>query len=306
VGGPGAQRSAEENKMQIAGMFPGQGSEYVGMLKLISNHKATQEIFNIIKKLSGRDVLDISLNGPENLLKQPLNAQLAVFGADVCYWHLLKERFEFYALAGHSLGFYSAAYASGALKLEDCIKIIIEAYNAMHDISKNGKWSMAAVIGLRIEEMESACKDVGDVFVANINSATQTVISGKTSAVEKASEIALRKGALNVKDISIPYPLHTPFMNGIEKKLSSVVANMEIQQPVIPVIDHTNAGFMHRDSIRDVLINQLTRKVCWKDAVSLFINNGIMNFLEIGPGDVLSKLVRWINRDAQALKAEEV
>lgn len=306
MGRLGAKKSAEESKMQIAGIFPGQGSEYVGMLKPISNHKTTQETFNVIKKLSDRDVLDISLNGPEDLLKQPLNAQLAVFGADVCYWHLLKDKFEFYGLAGHSLGFYSAAYASGALKLEDCVKIIIEAYDAMHDISKSGKWSMAAVIGFRVEDMEAVCKDVGDVFIANINSATQTVISGKASAVEEASGIALHKGTLGVKDISIPYPLHTPFMNGIEKRLSSIVGDMEIQQPIIPVIDHTNAGFMHRDSIRDVLINQLTRKVCWKDSVSLFINNGIMNFLEIGPGDVLSKLVRWINRDAQALKAEEV
>lgn len=292
--------------MQIAGIFPGQGSEYAGMTKSIGNHETAQEIFGVIKKLSGRDVLDMSLNGPEDLLKQPLNAQLAVFGVDVCYWHLLKEKFDFYALAGHSLGFYSAAYASGALKLEDCIKIIIEAYEAMHDISKNKKWSMSAVIGFKAEEMESVCKDVGDVFIANINSATQTVISGTAGAVEKASEIALHKGALSVKDISIPYPLHTPFMNGIDKRLSPVVMDMEIQQPAISLIDHTNAGFLNRDSIRDVLINQLTRKVCWKDAVSLFINNGIMNFLEIGPGDVLSKLVRWINRDAQALKAEEV
>lgn len=170
-------------EMLIAGLFPGQGSEYVGMLTHLKGFRATAEVFEIISEFAQRDIMSLALEGPDKDLRQPLNAQLSVFGTSVCYWNLLKERFNFYALSGHSLGFYSALYAANSLKLEDCISVIIEAHKAIEEICGKQKWTMTAVIGLKFQDVERICERVGDVFVANINSSTQVVLSGKEDAV---------------------------------------------------------------------------------------------------------------------------
>jgi len=293
-------------EMYVAGLFPGQGSEYVGMLTPLKGLRITREVFGIIYELSKRDIMSFALEGPEDRLRESLNAQLAVFGTSVCYWHLFKERFRFYAISGHSLGFYSALYASNSLSLRDCITVIIEAYKAMEEIGDGERWAMAAVIGLRVEDVEKICNRIGDVFVANINSATQVVISGKEGAVKEAIEIAHDSGALNIREMQIPFPLHSPFMKGIEKRLMPIIGDMDVRRPEIPIIDHTRKRFLEKDGVVKVLSSQLSDRVLWKDSVMLFMDNGVKDFIEIGPSDVLSKLVRWIYRDANTMKAEDL
>lgn len=294
---------------KIVAVFPGQGSEYPGLLAPFERCQAYSDIvrnvFERLSEISGRDIYLIAKDGSDKELRDALNAQLLVFGTSVCYWKALKERYEFSALAGHSLGFYTAAYASGALGFEDAVRIIIEAQRAIEEISKGIEWAMAAVIGLKVEQCEALCRAAGEVYLANVNSATQSVISGKAVMVEYLTQEALKAGALSVKELAIPYPLHSPFMNGIKSRLGSFVSNLDIKEPQIPIFGHIEGRerFLDREGIAETLAGQLERKVIWRDVV---LGIGARRFIEIGPASVLTKLTRWIDRDAQALCAEEL
>lgn len=290
----------------IAGIFPGQGSEYPGMIENIKRLEITRDIFSAISTIADRDIFSVALEKNGEKLGEPLNAQLSIFGTSACYWHLLHKETNFNGLAGHSLGFYSALYAAGSLSLEDCVRTIMKVHEMIEETSQNKKGAMASVIGLKTEEVENICADSGDVFVSNINSATQIVISGDEAGVKKACEAALKAGALSIKGLPIPYPLHSPMMLGIEALLKPFIREIEIKKPSIPVISHINNIVLDTDDIAEVLCGQLTRKVAWLDTVKYFSDAGISRFIEIGPSDVLSRLARWINRDAEAMKAEEM
>jgi [acyl-carrier-protein] S-malonyltransferase len=176
----------------------------------------------------------------------------------------------------------------------------------MRDITEGREGLMAAIIGLRVNEIEDICGDSGNVFVSNISSATQIVVSGMRDDVQKTCRRALAAGALHCKELPIPYPLHSPLMNGIEEKLGPFVNGLEIKAPAIPVISHIESRSLDAADIKEVICGQLTRRVMWKDTVTFFAAAGTTRFLEIGPSDVLSKLVRWIARDAESLNAREV
>lgn len=292
--------------MKTAGIFPGQGSEFPGMAEQLKEYPVTGEIFSVISKIAGSDILKLALEGPEEALREPLAAQLSVFGTSACYWHLLRERIVFQGLAGYSLGFYSALYAASSISLEDCVRIIIKANKAILDITEGTEGLMAAIIGLRISEIEDICKAAGNVFVSNISSATQIVVSGMRDDVRKACQKALAAGALHCRELPIPFPLHTPLMTGIGERLEPFVKSIEIKPPAIPVISHIDSRILKLEDIAEVICGQLTRKVAWKDTVIFFAGAGTTRFLEIGPSDVLSKLVRWIVRDAESVHAGEV
>lgn len=294
-------RTVGENP--LVGIFPGQGSEYLGMLRSLKGYTIVDKVFGEVKKLSGVDLYRFIMEGPLDTLKKPLNAQLSVFGVSVCYWELLKKRYKFKTLAGHSLGFYTALYASGAVGLKDSIKVIIEAQRAIEEISDNGRWAMTAIIGLRVDECEVLCANAGDVYVANVNSMTQVVISGKRDMVKYVTEKAIERGALSIREIDIPYPLHSPFMIGIGKRLMPFINGIRIEEPSIPVFDHTGRGFLKKQEIMSVLSEQLENKVLWRDVI-MGLDSHV--FLEVGPSDVLSKMVKWIKRDAEVITAEEI
>jgi len=292
--------------MKTAGIFPGQGSEYPGMLECISEYELTKYVFGRINEISGKDIFRVTVEGPESRLREPLIAQLSVFGTSVCYWHLLNNQMDFNGLAGHSLGFYSALYAAGSIPLDDCIRIIIKVHEAIDSLMKDRSGLMASITGLKTEEVKNICNDTAEVFFSNINSASQIVISGSASGVKKACERALQAGALSVKELPIPYPLHSPMMDGIENILRPFINRIEIKKPSIPVISHLDNTVLDQKGISDVLCGQLSKKIMWRDTIKCFASSGINRFVEIGPSDVLSKLVRWIERDAESLRAEEV
>lgn len=291
--------------MKTAGLFPGQGSEYPGMLRSISGQTITHEVFSRINEISGRDIFSAASYGTEDVLRDPLNAQLSVFGTSACYWHMLRGQTDFYGLAGHSLGFYSALYAAGSISLDDCIRIIIRVNEVITNMTNGKKGLMASVIGLKAGELEVICRESGDVFISGINSATQIVISGIDADVRKACEKALQSGALGARELPIPYTLHSPMMEGIESVLRPFISQIEIREPEIPVLSHLDAAVLDKSGIEDVLCGQLSKRVAWRDTVRYFADAGISRFLEIGPSDVLSKLVRWIERDADISRAEE-
>jgi len=288
--------------MSVAGLFPGYGSEYPEMFCPLSCYPRVGEVMERLDDAAGREVI--------TSLDDPLSAQLAVFGASACYWDMLGSRHPFSVLAGHSLGLYGALYAAGALSFEDGLKIIVGAQQAIVSLAApegngkgNGGWAMAAVIGLKVDQCERVCAEVGDVYVSHVNSATQILISGKAGAVQQAGQAALEAGALSVKDMGIPYPLHTPYMEGICSSLKPVVNDLDIKTPRIPVLDHTSGREIKDEaSVREVISGQIGRRVLWRDTVAAM---GVSSYVEVGPSSVLAKLVRWIHRDAEVMTAEE-
>lgn len=295
-----------DRMVKTAGIFPGQGSEFPGMVEQIRGYSVTEDVFSKISGIAGRDIFSIALEEPEAALRESLAAQLSVFGTSICYWHLLRERFDFQGLAGHSLGFYSALYAASSISLEDGVRIIIKVYEAIQHTTRGSEGLMAAIIGLKINEVEDICRAIGKVYVSNVSSATQIVVSGISEDVRMVCQKAMDAGALHCKELPIPFPLHSPLMHGIEKRLKPFVKTLEIKKPSIPVISHIDSRPMEQKDIEDVICGQLTKRVLWKDTVTYFTASGMNRFLEIGPSDVLSKLVRWIARDAESMNATEV
>lgn len=291
--------------VKTAGIFPGQGSEFPGMVEHIRRYPITEEIFHKISEITGRDIFSIALNGPDDALREPLVAQLSVFGTSVCYWHILRERFDFQGLSGHSLGFYSALYAASSISLQDGIRIIMKVYEAIQHMTRGSEGLMAAIMGLKINEIEDICGDTGGVYVSNVGSAAQIVVSGIKDKVQKACQKAMDAGALHCRELPIPYPLHSPLMLGIEKRLKPFVKTLEIKKPAVPVISHIDSSRLEQKDIEDVICGQLTQSVMWKDTITYFTTSGTTRFLEIGPSDVLSKLVRWTARDSESINARE-
>jgi [acyl-carrier-protein] S-malonyltransferase len=292
--------------LRAAAIFPGQGSEYPGMFSGIRKAPITDEIFGRINHIAKRNILEAAQDHTDYGLNDPVVSQLAVFGASASYWHLLSRKENFQYVAGHSLGFYAALYASGAVSLEDCAGLIINVQKAIEAVSDNKSGLMASIMGLRTEQVEEICRQLDDVYVSNVNSITQTVISGWKDAVQSACSMAFEDGALAVKELAISYPLHSPLMNGIEDVIRHIVTPLEIKEPKVPIMSHIDGNVLDCKGIARVLTTQLTRKVLWRDTVKAIRQEGINRFVEVGPSDILSKLVRWIERDAESFRAEEL
>jgi [acyl-carrier-protein] S-malonyltransferase len=289
-----------------AAIFPGQGSEYPGMAACVREGVILHDIFSRISEVAGKDILAAALGEEPADLTDVRVSQLALFGTSVCYWRLLAESERFHCLAGHSLGLYAALYASGSVSLEDCADIILKVQEAIEITSGNRKGLMASIVGLNAGEVERICSEIGSVYVSNVNSATQIVISGWEEQTREACRDAMKAGALGSRELPISFPLHSPLMQGVEDNISPSVALIAIREPSIPLLSHLDGNPLDAAGIFRVLCGQLTQKVLWRDTVKAIRQGGIKRFLEVGPSDVLSKLVRWIERDSEILRAEEL
>lgn len=286
--------------MKTVCLFPGQSSEHPGMFAGLEGRKQFQRIAVRILQTTGHDI------SSQDALIDPLTAQLAVFGASACYWQMLPGNVQVAALAGHSLGFYSALFAAGVLSFDECLRIIVAVHEAIERSSQGIEGRMATVIGLSEESVAGICARSGHVFVAGVNAATQIVISGKRQAVADVCSSALDAGALGARELPIPYALHSPLMRDIDEHLAGLSASLEIRTPAIPVMSHVDASVLDRDGIARVIRGQLGQKMRWRDTVVALAGSGASRFIEIGPGDVLARLTRWIVRDAETMTAEEM
>ncbi len=298
--------SKELTTLRSAAIFPGQGSEYPGMAAGIRDEILRHEIFGRISAIAGRDILAAALGDDTAGLTDIRVSQLSLFGTSACYWRLLAESERFHCLAGHSLGLYAALYASGAVSLEDCTDIMLRVQDAIEIAAGDRKGFMASVIGLKTHEVEKICNEIGGVYVSNVNSATQTVISGWEEHTREACRAAMEAGALGARELAISFPLHSPLMQGVEDIITPLVASLTIREPAIPLLSHLDGKPLDAAGVSRVLCGQLTQKVLWRETVKAMRQNGIGRFLEVGPSDVLSKLVRWIERDSEILRAEEL
>jgi len=288
---------------KIAFVFPGQGSQKVGMGKdLIENYPEAEILLNRANEALKEERVDIGkicFEGPEEELKNTVNAQPAILTISTILYKLLrKNKIEPSIVAGHSLGEYSAMVASSAIKFEDAVKLVRKRGEYMQSAIPAGRGSMLAIIGLEKDEISKMCekiKDIGIVEIANLNSLTQIVVSGEIKALEKLSLIAKEKGARMAIPLKVSAPFHSSFMEAAKEKLARYLENVKIDNPKIPISCNVSADYINnKEEVRTALIKQMTHPVRWVDSIKKMSTEGINCFIEVGPGKVLKGLIKQI------------
>ena len=288
---------------KIAFVFPGQGSQKVGMGKdLIENYPEAEILLNRANEALKEERVDIGkicFEGPEEELKNTVNAQPAILTISTILYKLLrKNKIEPSIVAGHSLGEYSAMVASSAIKFEDAVKLVRKRGEYMQSAIPAGRGSMLAIIGLEEDEISKMCEkinDIGIVEIANHNSPTQIVVSGEIKALEKLSLIAKEKGARMAIPLKVSAPFHSSFMEAAKEKLARYLENVKIDNPKIPISCNVSADYINnKEEVRTALIKQMTHPVRWVDSIKKMSTEGINCFIEVGPGKVLKGLIKQI------------
>ncbi len=277
-------------------IFPGQGSQYVGMGKdLYDQFPAAKKYFDEADSVLGFSLSKICFEGPEEELKQTKNTQPAIFLHSIALWNILKPT-DASMVAGHSLGEYSALVAVGAFSFADAIKLVRLRGELMQKAGEENPGTMAAIVGLDASVVgEVTCKayEVGIVQAANFNSPGQIVISGSVVGVRKAMEIAKERGAKLVKELVVSGAFHSPLMQSAKDKLKEALDAVTINDAKIPVyVNVTAKPVQLAADIRTMLFEQVTSPVRWEETMNTMAADGAKKFVEIGPGKVLQGLVK--------------
>jgi [acyl-carrier-protein] S-malonyltransferase len=283
---------------KVAFVFPGQGSQYVGMARdLVEQSKAARDIFGVADSILGFSLSSVCFNGPEEELRQTKNTQSAIFLHSIILSKLFTDSKASMA-AGHSLGEYSALVHAGALSFEDGLRLVRLRGELMQQAGIEQRGTMAAVVGLDPATVEEVCNEAsanGIVQAANFNSPGQVVVSGSVDGVRRAMEIAKNRGAKLVKELPVSGAFHSPLMESARDGLRQALETTTICDAAIPVYANvTAAPVQNAGEIRELLIRQLTSPVRWEESVMNMANDGATTFIELGPGKVLQGLVKRI------------
>ncbi len=284
-------------------IFPGQGSQYVGMAAdLYEKSVEAKEMIKTADDALGMNLSYILFNGPEEQLKQSEFTQPAVFLHSVILASLIRTLSPD-AVAGHSVGEYSAFVASGAIQFYDAIKLVRERGIAMQKAGIETPGTMAAIVGLDEEQVIQSCVEAsseGIVQCANFNSPGQIVISGEVNAVKKAMEICKSKGAKLTKELQVSGAFHSPLMDSAKEKLKIALEQTPVYDIRVPLYANVTAKQVEKkEEIKNLLYEQLSSPVQWVQTIKNMINDGVDEFYEIGPGKVLQGLVKRINPDVK-------
>ena len=301
--------------MKTALIFPGQGSQYIGMgYDFYSKYDASRDIFNRCNLAIDRDLSELIFMGVENDLSKTQNSQPAIMTVSIAIFEALKhekllKNDMFACVAGHSLGEYSALVANGSLKFEESVKLLKVRSKAMQDSMPLGTGGMIALIGFEEEAISNAlvsAKKFGEIFVANDNSKGQVVLSGEMNAIEY---IASNSKDLNIKKaIKLPVsaPFHCRLINSAAEVMSKELTKYTFKPFNAPLYSNVNAKVCNEKEISELLIKQIVSIVKWREIVENMINDGIENFIEIGPGNVLTNLVKRISKEVTATSISKV
>jgi [acyl-carrier-protein] S-malonyltransferase len=284
-------------------IFPGQGSQYVGMGKdLCETFDEARRLFRLADDILGIRLSAICFDGPEDVLKQTANTQPAIFLHSVAATRLIHHD-RVGMTAGHSLGEYTALVYAGALTFEDGLRLVRLRGELMQRAGEEQRGTMAAVVGLDAEKVEACCRQAsarGIVQCANFNSPGQIVISGSVTGVTTAMELAKAAGAKLVKELVVSGAFHSPLMESARKGLQDALEKIPLREAKIPVYANVTArGVQKAEEIRTLLERQLINPVRWEESVRAMIADGASAFVEIGPGKVLQGLVKRIDASVQ-------
>lgn len=297
---------------KIAFVFPGQGSQTVGMGSSVYElSEKAKRIFEIADERLGRNLTSLIFNGPQEELTKTTNAQPALLTTSSAILQLFADSgITPDYTAGHSLGEYSALVASGVIDFSDAVYTVAKRGELMEAAVPNGAGTMAAVLGLERNVLQQVCNEVTEagnsVQLANLNCPGQIVISGTVSGVELASEEAKAKGAKRVIPLQVSGPFHSELMKPAAEQFATVIDEINLNDADIPVIANVTASQVtDKTTIRQLLVQQLYSPVLWEDSVQQMIELGVDTFVEIGPGKVLSGLIRKINRKVTTLSVQD-
>lgn len=297
--------------MTVAFVFPGQGSQYVGMGRSLAQHDPEAErLFAEADRVLGIPLSRLMTEGPEEELRRTVNTQPALLTLSVALAQRLGREVRPDYLAGHSLGEYSALVVAGVLDFPDALRLVRRRAEAMEAAQPVGSGGMAAVLGLDSEEVRAAvaaAADHGAVEIANYNCPGQVVLSGETDALRRAAEECVARGATKVVPLAVSGPFHSSLMRPAAEALAEALDEVTLRNAAIPVVANFTAQ-VEREAgeIRENLIRQLTGSVRWEESVRLLSGLGVDVFVELGPGKVLSGLIRRTDRNARVLAAEDV
>jgi len=296
---------------KVTFMFPGQASQYPGMGKeLAEKHPAAKAAFDEADKALGFSISKICFEGTEEDLKLTTNTQPAILACSVAAHRVLAEK----GLApdfvvGHSLGEYSALVAAGGLKFSDALQLVRKRGTYMQEAVPAGVGAMAAILGLSPAVVVDVCKRAAEAEVcaaANLNSPDQTVISGHAGAVKRAVELASQAGAKRAVILAVSAPFHSALMMPAQQKLEKDLRAIQFSNLRVPLVTNVDADTIETgDEAREALVRQVTMPVRWEASVRLLIDEGVSTFVEVGPGRVLTGLLRQIERSVAALNVED-
>tara|TARA_B100001142_G_scaffold330398_1_gene399264 strand:+ start:14291 stop:15166 length:876 start_codon:yes stop_codon:yes gene_type:complete len=286
-------------------IFPGQGSQFSGMgYDLYKSSQQAKDFFDLANKIIGFDICKIMFEGSDKELQQTKVTQPAIFIHSVILSCCIKDVPS--VVAGHSLGEFSALVSADCISFEDGLRLVVERAEAMQIACTKSESTMAAVIGLNSKIIEEICaQQAGIVVPANYNSPNQIVISGERKAIEKTCQVLIDNGAKKTVILPVSGAFHSPIMESAKTKLKLAIENTYFKDAKYPVYQNVYAQpVSDKNNIKENLISQLTSPVKWYQTIENMINQGVSEFIEVGPKNVLTGLNRRINREVSSIKAE--
>lgn len=296
---------------QLAFIFPGQGSQSVGMGKALSQcYPVAKAVFDEADDFLERSLSSLCYEGPEAALTQTENTQLAVLTCSVATLKLLtKLGIVPKIVAGHSLGEYSALVASGVLTFKDSLRLVNARARYMAEAGEEQNGSMAAILGMNIEQLEIICEKVdGVVGIANYNCPGQLVISGEVDAVQEViALVSAEIGSRRCRPLSVSGAFHSPLMSSAQNKFQDVLDSVVLHSPKIDVVMNVTGEIISDiENIKRLLFLQITKPVQWEETLNTIDNQGITNFIEVGPGKVLSGLVKRTLPESNTFNVDDI
>jgi [acyl-carrier-protein] S-malonyltransferase len=303
--------TSSSNRALIAFLFPGQGSQTVGMGKeLAEKHPIARQTFDEADEALGYKLSELCFEGPEDQLRLTEITQPAILTVSVAASRVLAENgLKPDLVAGHSLGEYSAHVAAGTVSFTDAVRTVRNRGKYMQEAVPVGVGAMSAIIGMELEKVCAICAEAAQGQVcdlANINSPEQIVISGHTAAVERATNLASQRGAKKAKILPVSAPFHCSLMKPAQDRLATDLASLPFRDPSVPVVCNVDAAELNDGGLsRDALVRQVTGSVKWEQCIRLLIAKNVQTFVEVGPGKVLWGLMRQIERSKTGLYVGE-
>ena len=297
----------------VAYLFPGQGVQAVGMgAGLYDSSSASRSVFHEVDKALGRPLTKLLFNGPEEVMRETVNAQPAIMAVSLACYKAMEENLGADSmprpalLAGHSLGEYTALAVAGVLDVADTAQLVQERGRLMQEACERRPGSMAAILGLDQMTMEEISRETG-TYVSNVNTPQQIVISGERMAVAQALDMAMARGAKKAIPLRVAGAFHSALMEPAKAGLIDAVNSLQFKDPIVPIVANcTGHPLSKAEDVKQELVSQISSCVQWKQSIDYMIGAGVSRFIEVGPGRALSSMVKRIDTSAEAISVGDM